>query len=637
MPKPVPEYADPGAGLAAIEAAYQQSRYAEAESACSLFLREHPNSIEAKFLLARIQAKSGRIQPALSVIEEVRAGRPDWTEPLRWQGALLRELGRFGEAAHAYERILEVSPQDIAAIRSLGICLLADSRWAEADSAFRRELGLEPASVSALHNLGFVLTQRKSYEEAVLLLKRAIVLSPGAARTWMCLGQALRLSGRYEEACEAFGRAAQLEPDNAEIQVYWARALGAPEEAREAETHLRQAIRLNPSLGVAHSLLGMKLRDLGQFDEAKVCFERSIELEPRQGVAYLGIARSRKLTDADGPLIETMEAIGADQSVDSEEMRYLRFALGKAYADLGRYELAMNSFNIANEIGARERNAQAVIDRALTVQETDSKIRLFTKEYFENLRALGSSSELPVLIVGMWRSGTTLLEQILSSHPLIGAGEELTYWAKCWQEHGEELESGLAPTVARRLEHRYLSLLQGLAPSALRVTDKDPLNYLRLGMVHLCFPNARIIHSRREPIDNCLSLYMTPMNVDNSIVHLPRDIMFIYREYMRLMEHWRQVLPPERFMEVDYEEIVSDREPVVRKLVEFLGLEWDDACLEHDKNTRSVTTPSNWQVRQPIYKSSAQVWRKYEPWLGEFRELVGVHHPGIRWRADEPA
>jgi hypothetical protein len=227
-----------------------------------------------------------------------------------------------------------------------------------------------------------------------------------------------------------------------------------------------------------------------------------------------------------------------------------------------------------------------------------------------------------VLIVGMPRSGTTLVEQILSSHPEIGGGDELTFWSEKAAALADAGARALTRAVARAIVDDYLGLLRGIAPAARRVTDKMPQNYLHLGLVHMMFPRARIIHCRRNPVDTCLSIYFTHFSLMKDYAFDRRGIVFFYEQYLKFMTLWRHVLPSDRLIEIDYETLITDREQVTRRMIDFCGLEWHSACLYSESNPRAVKTASMWQARQPIYKTSVERWRRYEPWLSEFRQLL---------------
>ncbi len=303
----------------------------------------------------------------------------------------------------------------------------------------------------------------------------------------------------------------------------------------------------------------------------------------------------------------------------------LHYALGKALDDIGDYAAAIRHFDQANSICAKRlRLARRTINRKQHAANVDRLISHFTREFFQRHAEVGSVTELPILIVGMIRSGTTLTEQILSSHPSIGAAGELRFWGDRGTLIGDASAGLLEPPAVRRLAEDYVALLQGLAPGVVRVIDKMPTNFLLLGLIHLVLPRARIIHCRRDPVDTCLSIYATPYQNLPDFAHDKANIVFYYQQYLRLMAHWRAVLPAESMLEVDYEELIADREATSRRVVAFCGLPWDDACLRHESNARSIRTPSQWQARQPIYRRSVARWRHYEPWLGAFRDLMAA-------------
>lgn len=228
---------------------------------------------------------------------------------------------------------------------------------------------------------------------------------------------------------------------------------------------------------------------------------------------------------------------------------------------------------------------------------------------------------MPLLVLGMMRSGTTLVEQILSSHPEIGTGGELLFWM---QNARMTLDAQDAPQMQRLVQiiDGYLALLRSVAPGKSRVIDKTPANYLLLGAIHLAFPKAKIVHCRRNPVDTCLSIYMQSYSVSPDFAHDRGNIVFMYQQYKRLMEHWRRTISPEAMLEVDYEDLVADREAVTRQMIDFCGLGWSEECLKHERNAGLIRTSSVWQARQPIYKTSVERWRNYEPWLGDFRLLI---------------
>jgi hypothetical protein len=271
-------------------------------------------------------------------------------------------------------------------------------------------------------------------------------------------------------------------------------------------------------------------------------------------------------------------------------------------------------------------------DSAAFDTETDRLIALFTPDLIARAAELGSGDATPVLILGMPRSGTTLVEQIVSSHPNAAGGGELTFWTErgaAWHQ------AGLAATDATfqaqfqtQAAADYLGVLRAIGPKAARVTDKMPFNFLWVGLIHLAFPRATIIHCRRAAIDTALSIHQTHFHPALAFPTGGAELVAYFKGYRRVTDHWRRVLPAERFIEVDYEELTRAPEPVIRRIIAGCGLPWDDACLRPERNPRAVKTPSKWQTRQPINRGSVERWRRYEPWLGPLRDLLGSA-PGL--------
>jgi hypothetical protein len=325
----------------------------------------------------------------------------------------------------------------------------------------------------------------------------------------------------------------------------------------------------------------------------------------------------KKLTEADRPLLDRILARIAAADLPERHQMSLHFAAGKALDDLRVPAEAIVHFDAANAI----RRRLAPFNRADFEQRVDRLIGRFTRAFFEAHAAMGDPDPTPVLVLGMPRSGTTLVERFVSGHPAVAGGGELVFW----NDHGptwsdapvERLTAGAAG-----LRRDYLAVLRRIGPEALRVTDKMPFNFLWVGLVHALFPNARFVHCRRNPIDTCLSIYQTQFAANWGFAADRGDLAFYYRQYLRLMEHWRSTLPARCLLDVHYEASTADPEAAARQIVSFCDLPWDISCLHPESNGDAVKTASKWQARQPVYRSSVERWRKYEPWLGELRTLV---------------
>ncbi|MGH7066221.1 MAG: tetratricopeptide repeat-containing sulfotransferase family protein [Acetobacteraceae bacterium] len=523
---------------------------------------------------------------------------------------------------------------------------LKSSRHAEALAALGEAASLDPTDPQVLHEYGHACIAWGQCGAALAALGKAVALQPGNARAQLDLGRALDATGRAPLAIRAYRKAVELEPALTdalvrlgELALRWGErneaetafraatvALGNTDGGRisaaraallagryeDAEQLLRAVLFRNPINAWAHAVLGGLLADTGRLAEASASYERAATLDPSLSTAWYGCALSRRFTPLDRPLIARMEAAIERRNLPPDHRTALCFALGKAHDDLGEYGTAMQYFDAGNRIDA----ANCRLDRSGLANRVTKLIAASPAGFLSYRPDFADQSETPILIVGMPRSGTTLVEQILSSHPAVAAGGELTYWADL---HRGPLGENEPVAYARQISANYLAGLRGISSAALRVTDKLPLNYENLGLIRQLLPRALIVHCRRHPVDTCLSIYVTSFG---SRLADRGDLVFLYRQYERLMAHWRAVLPEERFIELDYETLVADPEPTTRRLIACCALDWNDACLSPHRNRRAVTTASLWQARQPIYERAVGRWRHYEPWLGELRELL---------------
>jgi len=593
----------------------------EAEDLVKRILAFEPDNPEANLLMGVVAGKTGRTEVALVHLNRVIAAKPESFEALVWLSILNRRQQRLEAALDFAERAVKVRGADAFGRNNLGLCLMDMVRLEDAVVEFQRALEILPDQPPVLHNLGTALYRIGRDMDAAIAFDRALVLSPNSVDTYLSLGQVLLSQTNPSEAAKCARCALKINPKLAEGHLLLASALVEDSLTGEAEVHLKQAIALNPSNAQAHGLLGQRFQSLGKFAEANSHLLKSIELEPRQGFSYFAYVHNNKVTEADRPLVSKMERLVEEGGLDPRQMMFLHYGLGRSFETLGEYEEAMTQFDNANRVARKLKFGDAVFDRDAYAKHFDWLMATFSKQFIEQHRGEGLASSVPIVIVGMMRSGTTLAEQILSSHPEIGAAGEQRFWPYC--RPGLYGPEGLAFSVEKLppLGADYLKTLSKIAPNFTHVTDKMPTNYELLGAIHLALPNAKIIHMRRNPIDTCVSIYATPNRVPVDFAYNRDNIVFAYQQYQRLMEHWRSVLPADRFIEVNYEDVVADRETQTLRMLDLIGLGWDEALLHHESNQRNVITPSLWQVRQPIYTSSVERWRRYEPWLGAFSLL----------------
>jgi tetratricopeptide (TPR) repeat protein len=508
---------------------------------------------------------------------------------------------------------LSPPPGGIRQIFSEALRRHQNGRLAEAEQLYRQVLSIEPRHADSLHLLGVIACDAGHGEVGIDLIGKAIAIDPKVAHYHFNLAVALQDRKQLDLAIASYRRAIALTPNYAMAHNNLGNALRDLGKADDAIAAYRKAFEFKPDFQQARNNLGTALRSRGRFDEAGAVYAEALKWGKDVGPAYQGLSAIRKFKEIDRPLIADMEAALDDPLVSMEDKGLIGFALGKVFDDLGDYETAIGHFDAANRLEHQSRD----FDRAAFSASID-RLRGVRPQPAQGT----SHSELPVLIIGMPRSGTTLVEQILASHPKVAAGGELTFWL----ERTERLRNGeiavLGPDDERNAVRDYLTLLRRISPTATRVTDKMPYNFLTVGTVHALFPRTHIIHCRRSPIDTALSIYVTRLAGAHHFAYDRGDIVYYYRDYLRLMEHWRAILPPDRFIEIDYEELIADQEGVTRRMIAFCGLDWDQACLDFHKTDRPIVTASAWQARQPVYRSSTERWRNYEPWLGELRALL---------------
>ncbi|MGH7084891.1 MAG: sulfotransferase, partial [Acetobacteraceae bacterium] len=509
-------------------------------------------------------------------------------------------------------------PDNALARHDLGAMWLSLRNWPAAIASLRLATLLKPDLVKAHYHLGIAFRQQGRSADAIAALDRAVTLAPRHAEAQATLGDLLEKAGEREAALECFRRARAAAPDTTVGRLARAKALLAEGNFPEAERQLRRTIALDRKGVSGHWILGRMLAALGRFREAIAELELSLTLSPDDIPIYYDLVTAKRVAEADRPLIGKMLATLQKPGLCDHHRSRLEYALGKGFDDLGEYREAIKHFDEANRL-----NASLVrFDRAALVSSNNRMKARFKPSLRSLPRQAGLDDETPILIVGMPRSGTTLVEQILSLHPEIDAGGEQSFWSRAAKMFTEREAPEVTAADLDRAAGDYLALLHRVAAGKLHVTDKMPGNFRWLGLIHLALPRVRIIHCRRDPIDTCLSNYFADFGLLHAYTCSRAGLVFFYREYLRTMAHWRTFIPPEHLLEIDYETLIAERERVSRQMIAFLGLEWHAPCLNPERNERVVYTASQWQARQPVYRTSVERWRHYEPWLGELRELL---------------
>ncbi len=558
------------------------------------------------------------------------SGSPSPLDKLLASARRLMQAGQFVEAAGAYQKLLSLRP-DIAELQSeMGNVLTCQRKFAEAQAHYERAVALRPNFAPAYHNLANLLRVQGRLEEALVRYEQVAALMPGSPDAHNNVGNVLAMLSRYDEATRRYERALALRPQFAEAHNNLANVLKQQDQFDRAIHEYQQVLALQPDYADAHNNLGNVLRHQGKIDEAMALFNRAIEIQPDFAQAHYD-RTALKTFRADDPELATLEALAADPNRrDDNKMVYIHFGLGKALEDAGQYDRAFQQWIKGNALQRK----MIHYDEPAELQNFTLACRSFPAKLSEQFPDAGDPSATPIFILGMPRSGTTLIEQILASHPLVyGAGElaalgqvacAVTNTARQIIPFPLYLQS-LKAEGLRRMGQAYLAKLPPLPEGKTRLTDKMPANFLYIGLIRLILPNAKIIHTVRDPADTCLSCFSRLFTVGQGYSYELGELGRYYRHYHELMDHWRAVLPAGSILDVRYEDVVDRLEEQARRLLDFCGLPWDPACLEFHKTKRLITTASDIQVRQPLYRSSVVRWRHYQRHLGPLlAELKGL-------------
>jgi tetratricopeptide (TPR) repeat protein len=577
-----------------------------------------PEDAEVHGNLGAALCDLGRWTEALSSLRRALAIEPGNLQATADAGNAFFRSGRAEEAMGCYRRVLELDPRSADAHNNLGLCLASLGRREEAVAKYEQALALEPRHAEALDNLGMAWRELGERRRAEALHRRALEIDPRRARSHYGIGSAQLERGRVEEAAASFQRVLDLEPAHVAAHLGLAAALRQQRRVVEAQAICERALALAPRSAEAVWLLGELRGDLGAFPEAQALYRRAIEIDPSFPSAFSSMALQRKMTAADAPWQTGVESLLA-KGLPLAHAIGLRYALGKYFDDLGRHDDAFRHYRMANELTKRY---GAVYDGEKLTRRIDKLIATFGAR-FMSTPPRASLSEKPVFVLGMPRSGTSLAEQILASHPAVFGAGEISFWDDAfgaYDPHGWAGEDGAKALSA--IADEYLARTAQAPAGALRVVDKMPANFLYAGLIHAVFPRARIIHLRRHPIDTCLSIYF--QNFLNAAAFC-NDLEYLahyYREYVRITDHWRAVLPATTFLEVPYEDLVADQERWTRRMLEFIDLPWEPRCLEFHRAERVVITASKWQVRQRINAASVGRWRNYQRYVGPLEALL---------------
>jgi tetratricopeptide (TPR) repeat protein len=586
-----------------------------------------PNLPQALNNVGIVHYERGQFDDAVAHYRRAVALAPGYAEAHSNLGNALRAQKKYDEALIAYRQARRLRPDYADAINNMGTALREMGRADEAESTYRHALALRPNDPGVLNNLALALKDDEQFDEAIALLGRSLAADPDNVKTLTYLALVRLEQKRIADAEIATQRALSLSGDDAQALNAMGLVRFEQQNTDDALALFRRAVALKPDLADTHNNIGNILKEDGKLAAARAEYERAVELDPREAAYYFNLADSKKFIEGDAHLVAMEELADHAAALPDTARTRLDFALSKAYDDLGRFD---DAFRRMREGSARKRR-RIDYDEARMFGYFDRIRATFDRSLLERVQD-GQPSSLPVFVVGMPRSGTTLIEQILASHPEVhGAGELVDFSRLADRIHdadGKALRypddmSALTSDQLRELGKAYVGVLRAMAPDAERVTDKMPGNFLFLGLIHLALPGARIIHVRRDARDTCLSCYSKLFSAEQDFSYDLGELGRYYRKYAELMDHWRDVLPEGRMLEVRYEDVIADLETSARRIVDHCGLAWNPACLVFHEARRPVRTASASQVRRPVYRTSEGRWRAYQGHLGPLLAALG--------------
>jgi tetratricopeptide (TPR) repeat protein len=609
----------------------------EAEKYLRKAIRLAPSFAKPHEDLGHLLLEKGQPEEAAGILTKATRLDPNLDHAFFNLGKALAMLGKGKEADEAFEKSFELNPER----KTLALAAehQKEGRWEEAEQLYREVLRDNPTNVDAMRLLGNVAMQTGRIYYAERLFRRAVSNAPDFVLAQIDLGSTLKKQNRLEEAIEQFRQAIKLEPNNFKAHHLLGSTLALAAQTYQAVEAYQRVLELKPKHAGAMLGLGHVLKTVGRQEEAIEAYRNCIRQIPHNGETYWSLAnlKTYRLTDEDIVEMESMAARrdDPDGKVSEHSRVNFLFALAKAYEDRGDFDRAWDYYHEGNNCRRVLENYDPVRDEVMN----DEIVEVFNREFLSENTGLGHPSAEPIFVVGLPRSGSTLIEQILASHSQVEGTSELPYAGSVATSLNRNRADGINyPRAVHELEEEHFKRLGADYLEYARIhrtegkpffIDKMPNNFPTLGFIHLILPNAKIIDARRHPLDSCLSSYRQLFARGQSFTYDLTEIGEYFFQYQRMMDHWHEVMP-DRCLTVQYEEVVTDFENQVRRLLEYCELPWEDACIRFHETERPVRTASSEQVRQPVYSKSVNFWRNYEKYLAELIEVLEPVLPRYR-------
>lgn len=599
---------------------HNQGKLPEADRLYQFILAVMPTHYNSLFRLGTLRARSNQINDAVHLLSQAVAAKPDSADALGGLGVALSALDRDDEAIACYQKALSINPKHAVVLSALGTVLHKRGRTDQAIEHFQRVIAISPDNTQAHITLANILHGLDRLGEAMIHYSKVLAAEPRNYAVHNNLANILQKLGRFDEAISLYKIALTINPDYVDAYCNLGNAFFFVNRNEDSIVENEKALRLDPCKVAAHNNLGVVFQALGRFEDAGRAYERALQIAPRRADIHLNLAYLRRFAAGDHRLT-ALEKLAEDiAALDAQDQISLHFALGKAFGDLGQHERSFRHLRDGNAL----KRAGLVYQEEEVLNLLERILTIFTPELMRQKSGGGHHSDVPVFVVGMPRSGTTLVEQILASHSKVyGAGEIETFYqaiVKFRSRNGPAAEfpdfvQAMSPAALCDLGSDYIQLTKSAAPAAERIVNKLPLNFKYVGLIHLALPQARVIHICRDPLDTCFSCFSVLFTGAQPFSYDLGELGRYYRGYAAVMDHWRSVLPQGVMIEVQYEDLIADLEGQARAIVDHCGLLWEDSCLAFHQNKREVKTASSVQVREPLYRTSVGRWRPYENFL----------------------
>lgn len=637
--------------------AHQRGNYLQAVEHLTRSISINADDAEAHFNLGNTLLVSGHHAKAAESFKKAIVLKSDFAQAHSSLGNALNQLGRQEDAVASYQRATAIKPDYVESHFNLGVALHALGQLEAAATSFRKALSITPDDAEIHNNLGSVYYDLGNLDDAVKSCQAAIAINPDYDIAHNNLGGYLNDLGKLKEAAESYRRALAINPEFAEahnnlgnvysewgnmddaLSSYQSALAIKPEYADaynnignayttlhrldEAIENYEKTLTINPDHAEAHYNLGLALLEQGELDEAAANFRKALTIKPGYAEAHRNLVGiERPDVDED---VRSMEDAYKQTSSNEQDRMHLAFGLGKAFEGLHDYEKAFDYLAEGNRI--KRGTFSYSIDEDLDFFK--NTMTAFEPSLFAKYQGEGCDHELPIFILGMPRSGSTLVEQILASHPHVHGAGELDnlqqILSSCFDINNEETYPDNIQEIGgiqlKRSGQEYIKAIKGLAPDSRFIVNKMLDNYKYIGLIKLILPNAKVIHCKRDPVDTCFSIFKNYFVGTHPYAYDLVELGQYYKLYSRLMDHWYQVIP-DFIYDIEYEEMISDQAGQTKALLDYCGLEWDDACLEFYKLDRPVKTVSSAQVRKPIYADSVQLWKHYEKQLAPLLDVL---------------